>query len=431
MSKAGMRSVRALIVGACAWACVSAVVVAQPEGGGPPPAMVRLDDVRLERLQTRREVTGELRAARRAALASEEEGLVISLAVEVGDRVEEGAELARLDSELMSLDVRRLEAELASRRAAVDERRAQLEKAHRDLERLTTLQTREGASKNEVDDARTQVAAWTARLAEIEADLESISAQAARLQKRLGDMTVRAPFAGYVVSKGVEVGEWVQAGDPVVEIVELDQIDVYLDVPERFVGALQSADAVVQLRIPSFSKVIESRSAVLVAAGDRLARTFPVRVRLDNRSTGVGAGLLRPGMSVVGLVPTGEPADVLTVHKDAVLRNDAGAYVYFNGGGMAAIAPIEMLFAEGDRVAVRSPLLKAGMAVVVEGNERVFPGQPLAPLGPAGGGVGVPGGPGAGGPGAGGPGAGGDGSAASSGSGGAANGTDGQRTSGN
>ena len=63
--------------------------------------------------------------------------------------------------------------------------------------------------------------------------------------------------------------------------------------------------------------------------------------------------------------------------KDAVLRNDAGAFVYINRGGVAQVAPIERRFSVGDRVVIRSAAVREGTEVVVVGNERLFPGQPL------------------------------------------------------
>lgn len=353
--------------------------------GGPPPAMVTVDAVRMENIQQRREVTGEIRPVRRASIASEQDGLVIELSVEVGDWVDAGDPLAKLDERLMSLDLDRLIAERDSAEANTAERTAMIEKAQRDLERLQQLLTREGASKNEVDDATTFLRQHEARLLQARADAASAEASRRSAEKKLSDMTIRAPFAGTVVAKLVELGEWVSDGAAVVELVSVEEVDAYLDVPERFVGALSAPGALVQLRVPAIGQTIEAPVTSVVAIGDRLARTFPVRLRLDNRAESAAKGLLRPGMSVIGMVPTGEPADVLTIHKDAVMRNDAGSYVYFDSGGRAAVAPVEMQFAVGDRVVVRSPMLKPGTSVVTQGNERIFPGQPLTIMAPPGG----------------------------------------------
>lgn len=340
--------------------------------GGPLPALVRGDAVRLEVVEQRREVTGEVRAVKQSIVATEEAGLVTSLTVDVGDVVEEGQVLAQLNDKLLSLEVEQRHALSESKRAEVLEEQAKQAKASRDLRRLEELSSRAGASQNEVDDAKTALAEADARLARVQAELANAEAEEKWAERRVSYMQVRAPFAGAIVRKGTEVGQWVRAGDSVVELVALDQVDVYLDVPERFIEALTTAGAKVELRLPALRETLRATDFTVISMGDRLARTFPVRVRLPNPE-----GRLRPGMSAIGMTPTGSPIEGMTVHKDAIMRNDAGSFVWFDGGGSARVAPVEALFASGDRVVVRSPMLKPGMTVLVEGNERVFPGQPL------------------------------------------------------
>ncbi len=358
-------------------ACVATSAASGQPEGGPPPARVSVDPARWERVEARREVTGEIRAVKHAALAAEEAGLVLSLEVEVGAWVEAGQVLARLDDALRSLDVERRKAQRRSAEATVTEHQAMVEKAHRDLKRLTELQTSAGASQNEVDDAETQLKSDEARLANAVAEAESAKAEQQSAERHLSDMTIKAPFAGSVVRKRIEVGEWADEGDAIIELVAIDSVDAYLDVPERFIAPLSSPGATVHLRIPALDQTIEAPVTSVLASGDRLARTFPVRIRISNTPDGPAKGRLRPGMSVVGMVLTGEPTEALTIHKDAVMRNDAGAFVYFDSGGAAAAAPIEPLYAFGERLVVRSPILKPGMGIITQGNERVFPGQPL------------------------------------------------------
>lgn len=355
--------------------CCSAQLV--PESGahaqgGPPPQLVRVDAVRQEVVEQRREVTGEVRAVKQSTVATEEAGLVLALAVDVGDRVEEGQLLAQLDDHLLKLELEQRHALTESKRAEVLEEQAKQEKAARDLRRLEELASRAGASQNEVDDAKTALAEADARLARVQAELANAEAEEKWSARRVSYMQVRAPFAGAIVRKGTEVGQWVRAGDSVVELVSLDEVDVYLDVPERFIEALTSAGAKVELRLPALRETLQAGNFTVISLGDRLARTFPVRVRLPNPD-----GRLRPGMSAIGMTPTGSPVEGMTVHKDSIMRNDAGSFVWFDGAGSARVAPVDVMFASGDRVVVRSPVLKPGMNVLVEGNERVFPGQPL------------------------------------------------------
>jgi len=371
---------------------VGAPALAQP-GGGPPPAKVRLDSARMETVEQRRDVTGEIRAVRRSSLAAEEPGLVRSITVEAGDVVSAGQVLATLDDELLTLQIAERKAQVDSSQASVQEREAQAAKAERDLSRLKELQARQSASQNEVDDAVTTLAEAKARLANARAELAAREALLSWLNMRQSKMSIRSPMNGRVVSRGVDVGEWVREGDAIVELLDLSELDAYVDVPERFIAPLRSDGAKVQLRIAATNDEFDAPVSAVIAEGDRLARTFPVRIRLDNAK-----GRWRPGMSVIGQVATGVAIEALTVHKDAILRDDVGAYVFFDANGAAMRAPVETLFGVGDRVAIRSQMLRPDTRVVIEGNERIyFPGQPLmdmdnpAPPGPPPGAGGPPG----------------------------------------
>src|SRR4051812_43663537 len=99
----------------------SASALAQP-AGGMPAMPVLVDAARMDTTEQWREVTGELRAVRRALLAAEEEGLVIALEQQEGEPVEAGKVIARLRDTRARLDVQRAEAELAVKVATVAER---------------------------------------------------------------------------------------------------------------------------------------------------------------------------------------------------------------------------------------------------------------------------------------------------------------------
>lgn len=386
--RAGWIAAAVMAVGAAAGAAV-----AQPRGGGgPPPATVMTDPVRVETIEQWREVTGELRATVRSTLAARRAGLVVQLNVEAGDRVEAGRVLAKLDDRDARLAVEQAQATIETRKAVVREREAELGKAQRDLARMQTSFNRAGATQSELDDAESAVAIAEAQLSQAQTEVAWGESDLRIAEKYLDDMTIKAPFKGTVVAKRTEVGQWVNEGGAVVEMVALDSIDAWLDVPEAAVGRLKNAGegAEVQVRVPALGAgetadgtagdTLSATVTAVVPQADPLSRLFPVRVRLANAEN-----RLKPGMSVIGMVPTGAMGPSMTISKDAVLSNEAGAYVYFDAGGVAAIAPVSVRRAVGTRVVVSSPMLREGMEVVVEGNERMFPGQPLMRTGAGGG----------------------------------------------
>ncbi len=352
------------------------VAVAQPSGG-PPPANVVVDAARLDVIEPRREVTGELRALRRATLATQQPGLVMAVEFEEGDRVEHGAPLLRLDDTYAKIELEQAKSRVDSTKAVVAAREAQVVRANRDLASLRSLG--DSATEKETLDARSDVIVAEAQLGQAKSDLLAAEAAVQLAEQRLGDMTLRAPFTGSVTHKMTEVGQWVGIGDDVLEIVDISVVDAWLDVPEAFLSRLELDGVDAQIRLRATGEVFSAPVSAIVPDADRLSRLFPVRVRLDNAE-----GRLRPGMSIVGLAPTGARKEMLTIHKDALLRDDAGAFVYFDAGGAAGAARVRVLFAAGDRLVVESPALQAGTNLVIEGNERLFPGQPLSIVGSSG-----------------------------------------------
>jgi RND family efflux transporter MFP subunit len=342
--------------------------------------MVKVDPARTEMIEQWREVSGELRVLKRSVIASRQEGQVVRMLVDAGETVKQGDVLASLDEVLTEIDVRRFEAELASKRGAVTAREAELDRANRDWARYEALDNRTVADRD-IDAARSSAALATARLDESRADVAGADAALATARERLAQMTIRAPFAGRVVQKMTEVGQWLRSGDAVVEVIALDQIEARLDVPEDLAAMLLQGDPRVKVRIKPLGTEVEGSVLGFLPEADRLSRLVPLRVVLPNEKE-----LLRPGMSITGLVATGKSAPTVTVSKDGVLRDDAGEFLFFDAGGSAVPVRVRTRFGIGDRVAVEANL-PPGANVIVQGNERLFPGQPVMVVGapPAGG----------------------------------------------
>jgi len=347
--------------------------------GGPPPAAVRVEPVRKERLQDRRLVTGDVRALRRSAVAAREGGLLLEVPVREGDAVEEGAVLARTDDARLRLDLAAVESERGTAAALLEVRRSEKEKAERDLETLRGLAERGATNPREVADAATAVRTATARIAEAEAQQGVIAARAAVLRRRIEDAVVRAPFAGEVVARRVEVGQWVGEGEAVAEIVTTGDLEAWLEVPQRDLAALSRGEGVVTLRAEATGEEYEAAKWRILRDVDPRARTFRLVAALP-----AGAALA-PGMSLTARVPAGSEAEMLTVSRDALLRNDAGTFLYAAEGGgggapaSARLVPVEVAFSVGSRAVIRGEGVREGLSAVVEGNERLHPGAPLLP----------------------------------------------------
>ncbi|MHC4422115.1 MAG: efflux RND transporter periplasmic adaptor subunit, partial [Planctomycetota bacterium] len=195
--------------GMCAAALIAATLLASPclAQGGPPPAAVTVDPVRLEPVREHRRVTGELRALRRSKVATEEPGLVTEFPVREGRQVAAGDVLARLDSRRLSLELDALKADARAVESLIEERTANKVWRERELELYRQSLERGAANMKEVLDAESEASMARARVTWAERQREVLKARAELLQERLADMTIVAPFDGVVVIRHVELGE--------------------------------------------------------------------------------------------------------------------------------------------------------------------------------------------------------------------------------
>ncbi|MEQ8768128.1 MAG: efflux RND transporter periplasmic adaptor subunit [Planctomycetota bacterium] len=372
-------SPRLALAGACAVLLMSAWPrAASAQGQGPTPVIV--EPVRFEEIQERRRVTGELRPVQRARIAAEEPGRVIALEVREGQRVKRGDLIAKLEATRLELELKRVQAQRLVAQAEVEESKASEQQAQVDLDSLRSLQERSATRPKELSDADSALAVAKARRAASEAQLGVLSAEEALFRDRLEDMEIRAPFDGTILTKNTELGQWVSEGDPVAELLSDESIEAWLAVPQQYISAVQEPGVQIPILIEATRQEYTAENLRVIPLVDSSARNFALVANLSAD----GAPLLA-GMSLAAHVPTGTKGKHLTIHPDAILRSEIGAYCWVARGGgdgapaQAMPATLEVLFTQGGRVAVRSPALKEGDLVVIEGNERLFPMTPVAP----------------------------------------------------
>jgi len=354
---------------------------------GMPPATVRLGEAKADSLRPRTAVVGRLRGVRLATVAAEVEGKVLAVPVQAGDAVIGGQTvLARIDGVWTELDLARTRAQVAAAQATLDQ-------SESDLSYLEQLREAQSAKPKEVDDMRAQVASNRANLSAAIAERDRVLTEVERL-------VVLAPFDGFVTRKITEVGQWVQPGDPIAEVISQGRIDAVADVPEHVIDSVKVGDSA-QVGIEPLSLTVRGQVVAVNPDGGNAARTFPVKVKLDDLG-----GRLKAGMSVTVWLPVGPQEDYLTVPRDAVFYGVDGQSVWVaapseskseskSPGGPGPPMPkavrvaVRVLFGGSDRVAVE-PMsqsggkdLADGASVVVEGAEGLKPGQPLIVIPPS------------------------------------------------
>jgi RND family efflux transporter MFP subunit len=323
-----------------------------------PPSQVRFTAAREHDVHRTVRLTGSVESRTSSVVASEVSGLVVSVDAQEGEWVRKDQPLVRLRTDWYDLQLQESEGRL-------QEAQARLALAESSLRRSRDLFDEDVISQQDLDDATSEYTAWQGR------EIQS-RAEIAQLKLSLERLTIRAPFAGVVVRKLTDLGQWIDSGGDVMEMVELGKLDVRVEVPARYYGDLTGGDeATVGFEALSGLEVT-GRVIAIIPKADPQARTFPIKLRVPNPDGRIGVGML----AAVDL-PVGNSFRGLIVPKDAVVRQGPMTLVYRIGeGDVVEPLPVQPGQGIGPWVVVDGPLAP-GDRVVTRGNERLRPGQPV------------------------------------------------------
>ena len=333
---------------------------AAPPPPAPPPAPVRVAPVLQREVKQTATLVGTVEPWKRSVVASEVEGLVQAFPAEEGMKVARGQLLARLRTETLRI---RLDSAVALYR----ESGARYQRAKRDLKRVRVLFKKELVTQKDFDDALAEETALKEHLSQMEADIRQV-------RDSLNQSTIVAPFDGWITQEFTEIGQWVEEGGAIVEMVDLSHVQVEVPLPERYVSHIQIRDPVTATfdGLPEF----EARGSVfsLVAQADRTARTFPVKVAIPNPDLAIKSGMVSRVTFRID-----RPHQGIVIPKDALVLRGGKQFVFRVNEGIVDQIPVTPILHVEDLVEIEGPI-REGMTVVVEGNERLFPGQPVRVL---------------------------------------------------
>ncbi len=291
------------------------------------------------------------------------DGLISEILIDDGDSVKAGDVLFKLDRVLATLD-------LASAQAAVDEARARLNEAIRQRNEAAGL-----VKKNHV--ARTTYNTLVADVKMKIAASNRLDAAYKRQLEIIGQHTVFAPFSGIVTKKQVEIGEWVETGNSLLELVDIEVLRLDVPVPQSYFGRITIETPVI-LEFDAFpEQQLPANITKIIPVGNSAARTFPVLIDIDNKSRFVA-----PGMSahVAFQLGQSDSTGVLRLPKDAIVMAPDGSKVVWlikNEAKKLHAMPVSVTTGRNSSTYVEllAGQIKPGDQVVVRGNEILRSGQ--------------------------------------------------------
>ena len=320
-----------------------------------PKYPVRVAEVFEQMVSDQIALVGTTQPVAESTIAVEVAGIVERFPVKEGDYVQKGALLVELKSTYLRL-------RLKAARAAKAKTQANLEYAQKELARTTKLKATNSVAEKAYDDAYANYQSQTQELLRNAAEIDQLAYD-------ISQTLVKAPFAGFVSKEHTQVGQWLNAGGPVVTLIDLGKVLITVDVPERYAVKL-SEEADVDILIPSITdNRLPGKFYALLPQGNPSARTFPVRVQLGNPDA-----TIKSGMEAVVTFNLKGKRQALLVPKDAIVGFGDTRRVITVAEGRAKPVTVQVLGYYEHNVAIEGNL-KPGEPVVIRGNERLRPGQ--------------------------------------------------------
>ena len=318
----------------------------------PPPVTVSTAPATLDQWPRRIDAVGTLQAIQSVAVAPQVSGIVVEIAFEPGQQVKKGDVLVRMDDAVERADLRRLEATRHMARLTFD--------------RQKQLGEKQFSSQATIDQAR--------------ATLDQTEADIARIRALIDQKTVRAPFAGVLGVREVNLGQYLSPGTKLVGLQSLDALFANLILPERRMADAKLGQTVT-VRVDAYKdREFTGRLTTIDPQLDQANRTVLAQATVDNPGH-----VLKPGMFANARVELGIADEIVAIPKAAVDLSLYGDSVFVvnvssdaQGKPVRRVErrPVTLGEQDGNRVAVVKGL-KAGEEVVVAGQMKLQNNAPV------------------------------------------------------
>jgi multidrug efflux system membrane fusion protein len=306
--------------------------------------------------RTEANYSGEIRPRYETPLSFRAGGKIVQRLVEVGQAVQPGQPLARLDPADLELSASAARAQ----RAAAE---SDLAFAQAEYERYRDLRVRNFVSQAALEGKE---AAWRAARGRMEA----ATAQAGLARNQSAYATLTADAAGVVSAVQAEPGQVVAAGQPVLRLARPGEMEAAIAVPENRVAELKAAEEIRIALWADSGRTYAGRIREIAPMADPVTRTYAVRVSLLEPDAEV-----RLGMTANVLLGRRGGQGVVAVPATALFQQDGKPAVWVVGtDNTLSLRSIEVLQFREDGVLVKGGL-KAGERIVAAGVHKVVAGE--------------------------------------------------------
>ncbi len=314
--------------------------------------LVVIDRAELRDMAPVAQYSGDVISENDARLSSEINGRLDWIA-EVGTHLNKGDVLAKLDDVFLQQQLREEQAIIASEQAKFNLHDKQVARYESLIKKNNVAADMLDQAISERAVSKNSVLAAQARLAQI--------------QEYIDRSTLRAPFNGVISERFSQAGEWVQEGTELIRLIDIEQPEITVRVPQNIYPLVSLGD---QVKIINSAETFNATIDTIVPVGTTTARLFELRLIPDYAAP--------PGTLVRAVIPTAQPRRVVSVHRDAlVIRHDSLTVFRINSENIAEQVSVSVGIGDGDYVEIIGPI-EVHDAVVIRGGERLRAGESVS-----------------------------------------------------
>ena len=332
-------------------------------GGGPRvPMTVELGPVTRGDLAAHLTVVGNLIGLQTVDVAPKTGGRLMSMNVQLGDRVRRGQVLAKIEDREIVEQLNQAEASLNVSKATIRQREADLKLAELNFERSKNLFSRQLLAKQALDDAESRYMAAEAQIDLSRAQLVQAEGRVQELRINLQNTNVTSPVDGFVGKRNVDPGAMVSQNAPVASVVDISRLKMVVNVVEKDVRLVTVGDRG-DVEVDAYpGEIFKGQIARVAPVLDPATRTATMEIEIpniDNR--------LKPGMYARVSLTVEERKGTLVAPKSAVIdfENKRGVWMP-NAENRATFFPVQLGIEDTDRIEIKAGL-KEGDRIVTTG----------------------------------------------------------------
>jgi HlyD family secretion protein len=299
--------------------------------------VVELANARKASMNQEVRVVGNLIGEATVAVAPRTAGRLQDVFVRLGDRVNRGQRIAKIEDFEIVEQVKQAEAAQEVAAATIRQREADLQLALTNVERSRNLFQRQLLPKQTLDDNEARYQAAVAQIDLAKAQSTQSKARLDELRITLANTVIVSPVNGFVSKRTVDPGAFVSQNAPVVDVVDISRVRLVVNVVERDLKELSSG-ARAKVEVDAYpGETFQGRIARVAPVLDPATRTAPIEIEIPNPDF-----RLKPGMYARVGISTELKKDALVVPVNAVADLGGRRGVFQHVNGVAVFRTIEL-----------------------------------------------------------------------------------------